>query len=65
MPDFIVHAIPGSPSAAQCWRTLEHKGAAYRLDPLAPGTFRTEPHVSRRPFGRAPVLELSARFRPG
>jgi glutathione S-transferase len=37
--------------------TLEEKGASYRLSPVAPGTFQSEPHISRHPFGRVPVLE--------
>lgn len=57
MPDFIVHSIPGSPFGRAVLATLEHKGAAYRLNPVAPGTFRAEPHVSRHPFGRVPVLQ--------
>lgn len=57
MPDFIVHSIPGSPFGRAVLAILEHKGAAYRLNPVAPGTFRTEPHISRHPFGRVPVLQ--------
>lgn len=57
MPDFIVHSIPGSPYGRAVLATLEHKGAAYRLNPVAPGTFRSEPHISRHPFGRVPVLQ--------
>ena len=37
--------------------TLEEKGAAYRLVPVAPGTFRTPEHLARHPFGRVPVLD--------
>ena len=57
MPDFIVHSIPGSPYGRAVLATLEEKGAAYRLAPPAPGTLRAEPHISRHPFGRIPVLE--------
>ena len=57
MPDFVVHSIPGSPFGRAVLATLEEKGARYRLSPVAPGTFRAEPHISRHPFGRVPVLE--------
>ena len=57
MPQFIVHSIPGSPYGRAVLATLMEKGASYRLSPVAPGTFRAEPHVSRHPFGRVPVLE--------
>lgn len=55
--EFIVHSIPGSPYGRAVLATLEEKGAAYRLNPVAPGTFRQEPHISRHPFGKVPVLE--------
>lgn len=57
MSDFIVHSIPGSPYGRAVLATLEHKGASYRLSPVAQGTFRAEPHISRHPFGKVPVLE--------
>lgn len=57
MSEFIVHSIPGSPFGRAVLATLEEKGAAYRLNPVAPGTFRQEPHLSRHPFGKVPVLE--------
>lgn len=57
MTDFVVHSIPGSPFGRAVFATLEEKGAAYRLAPVSPGTFRSEPHISRHPFGRVPVLE--------
>jgi glutathione S-transferase len=57
MPDFIVHSVPGSPFGRAVLATLEDKGASYRLSPVAPGTLRSEPHISRHPFGRVPVLE--------
>src|ERR1700681_616099 len=37
--------------------TLEEKGARWRLAALKPGTSKQEPHLSRHPFGRIPVLE--------
>lgn len=55
--EFIVYSIPGSPYGRAVLATLEEKDAAYRLSPVAPGTFRSEPHISRHPFGRVPVLD--------
>jgi len=57
MSQFIVHAIPGSPFSRSVLATLEEKGAAYRLAPVAPGTLRSPEHLARHPFGRIPVLE--------
>jgi Activator of Hsp90 ATPase homolog 1-like protein/Glutathione S-transferase, N-terminal domain len=37
--------------------TLEEKGADYRLTAPAVGMIKVEPHISRHPFGRVPVLE--------
>lgn len=57
MTAFTVHSIPGSPFGRAVLATLEEKGVAYRVAPVAPGAFRQEPHISRHPFGRVPVLE--------
>ena len=57
MTDFVVHSIPGSPFGRAVLATLEEKGASYALSPIGPGGFRTEPHISRHPFGRVPVLD--------
>jgi glutathione S-transferase len=57
MSEFIVHSIPGSPYGRAVLALLEEKGAAYRLSPVAPGTFRLPEHLARHPFGRVPVLE--------
>jgi len=57
MSDFIVYSIPGSPYGRTVFAMLEEKGAKHRLVPLAPGSFKTEPHISRNPFGKVPVLE--------
>lgn len=57
MSEFIVHSVPGSPYGRAVFATLEEKGAAYRLASVAPGTHKSEPHMSRHPFGRVPVLE--------
>jgi glutathione S-transferase len=57
MSEFIVHAIPGSPFSRSVLATLEEKGAAYRLAPVAPGTLRSPEHLARHPFGRIPAIE--------
>jgi glutathione S-transferase len=57
MSEFIVHTVPGSPYGRAALATLEEKGVRFRLAPVAPGGNRTEPHISRHPFGRVPVLE--------
>lgn len=57
MYEFIVHSVPGSPYGRSVFATLEEKRAAYRLAPVRNGAFRQEPHLSRHPFGRVPVLE--------
>jgi glutathione S-transferase len=57
MSQFIVYSIPGSPFGRAVLAVLEEKGADYRLTPVRPGEHRAEPHISRHPFGRVPVLE--------
>jgi len=57
MSEFVVHSIPGSPYGRSVFVALIEKGASYRLNPVAPGTFRSEPHILRHPFGRVPVLD--------
>lgn len=57
MSQFIVHGVPGSPYGRAVLATLVEKGASFRLSPVIPGTLKVEPHVSRHPFGRVPVLE--------
>ena len=57
MSEFVVYSIPGSPYGRAVLATLMEKGAAHRLSPVAPGTFQSEPHVSRHPLGKVPVLE--------
>jgi glutathione S-transferase len=57
MSEFTVYSIPGSPYGRAVLATLEEKGAPYQLSPVAPGPFRSEPHISRHPFGKVPVLE--------
>lgn len=57
MSEFTVYSIPGSPFGRAVLATLEEKGAAYRLSPVAPGSFKSPEHMARHPFGRVPVLE--------
>ena len=57
MSAFIVHSVPGSPYGRAVLATLEEKGARYQLEAIAPGSGRSQPHLSRHPFGRVPVLE--------
>lgn len=57
MSEFTVYSVPGSPYGRAVLATLIEKGASYRFAPVAPGTLASEPHISRHPFGRVPVLE--------
>ena len=57
MSEFIVHSLPGSPFGRAVLAALEEKGTPCRFSLVSPGTFRCEPHISRHPFGRVPVLE--------
>ena len=57
MSEFIVHSVPGSPYGRAVLATLEEKGALYQLAAIGLGSARKEPHLSRHPFGRVPVLE--------
>ena len=60
MSSFIVHTIPGSPTARAVMATLIEKGATFRVAGLTPGAHKAEPHLSRHPFGKMPVLEHDA-----
>lgn len=57
MASFVVHTVPSSPFGRAVLATLEEKGADYRVASLRPGAAKAEPHLSRHPFGRIPVLE--------
>lgn len=57
MSAFVVHTVPGSPFARSVMAVLEEKGASWRLAALAPMASKQEPHISRHPWGRIPVLE--------
>ena len=57
MSEFIVHSVPGSPFGRAVLATFVEKGATYRFALVPPGAFKSEPHISRHPFGRVPVLE--------
>jgi glutathione S-transferase len=57
MSEFVVYTVPGSPYALAVLATLEEKRLDYRLSPLAPAGIKSEPHLSRHPFGRMPAVE--------
>ena len=57
MSQFTVYSVPGSPYGRAVLATLEEKSITYRFSAVAPGSARNEPHISRHPFGRVPVLE--------
>jgi glutathione S-transferase len=57
MSPFVVHTIPGSPCARAVLAALIEKGASFSIAALTPGMHKREPHLSRQPFGRIPVLE--------
>ena len=57
MSKFVIYSVPGSPFGRAALATLEEKGASYRFSLVAPGANRSQPHISRHPFGRVPVLE--------
>ncbi|VAH14405.1 unnamed protein product [Triticum turgidum subsp. durum] len=54
-----VYGVGASPFVATVLLCLEETGADYELVPLdmAAREQRTEPHLSRNPFGKIPVLE--------
>ncbi len=56
---FVVHTIPGSPAARAVIAALIEKGASFRVAGLAAGAHKMEPHLSRHPFGKMPVLECA------
>jgi glutathione S-transferase len=57
MSEFIVHSVPGSPFGRAVLATFAEKGATCRFALVPPGALKSEPHISRHPFGRVPVLE--------
>lgn len=57
MEPFVIHTIPGSPFARAVIAVLIEKGADFQVAGIAPGTLKAEPHLSRQPFGRMPVIE--------
>jgi glutathione S-transferase len=57
MSEFIIHSLPGSPYGRAVFAALEEKHAAYRIAPVANELRKLEPHLSRHPFARVPVLE--------
>jgi glutathione S-transferase len=57
MSKFVVYTIPGSPAARAVIATLIEKDADFRVAGITPGAHKAEPHLSRNPFGKMPVLE--------
>jgi glutathione S-transferase len=57
MSDFVVHGVPGSPFVRAATMGLIEKGAAWRLQAMAPGESKSESYLRRHPFGRIPLLE--------
>jgi len=57
MAPFVVHSIPGSPFGRSVIVALEEKRAKYRFQAVAPAAMKSEPHLSRHPFGRVPALD--------
>jgi len=57
MSEFVVYSVPGSPYGRAVLATFSEKGDSYRF--AAVSGSRSEPHISRHPFGRVPVLEHS------
>ncbi len=55
MSEFVVYSVPGSPYGRAVLATLNEKDASYRFANVS--GFRGEPHISRNPFGRVPVLD--------
>ena len=56
MSEIVVYGVPGSPFVRAVCIGLEEKGAAYRLQPMAPQEMKGEAHLKRHPFGRVPTL---------
>lgn len=57
MTRFVVHSIPGSPFGRAVLAVLHEKHATCVFAPVAPQALKSEPHISRHPFGRIPVLD--------
>ena len=53
----IVYGPATSPYVWSARLALAEKGVAHELVEVAPSGFRTEPHISRHPFGKVPAFE--------
>lgn len=53
----IVYGPAMSPYVWSVRLALAEKGVAHELVGVAPSDFRTEPHISRHPFGKVPAFE--------
>jgi glutathione S-transferase len=57
MSEIVVYGVPGSPFVRAVQMGLEEKGAAYRVEPVAPQALKSEAYLKRHPFGRVPAFE--------
>ncbi len=57
MSDVVIYAFLGSPFVRSVEMALIEKGVAYRVEPLAPGSQRSDEHLQRHPFARVPVID--------
>jgi glutathione S-transferase len=53
----IVYGSATSPYVWSARLALAEKGVAHELVEVGPAEFRTEPHISRHPFGKIPAFE--------
>jgi len=56
MSEVVVYGVPGSPFMRSVLVALEEKRAPYRVEPLAPGTLKTDEYRRLHPFGRVPAI---------
>jgi glutathione S-transferase len=57
MSEARLYGIFGSPFARIAHLALEEKGAPYHFEHMPFGSARSEPHLSRQPFGRIPAFD--------
>src|SRR5882762_3398419 len=57
MSDIVIYGFLGSPFVRSVEMALEEKGVSYRVEPVIPGSQRSEEHLKRHPFARVPVID--------
>jgi glutathione S-transferase len=57
MSDIVIYAFLGSPFVRSVEMALVEKDVSYRVEPIAPGSQRSEDHLKRHPFARVPVID--------